>query len=174
MRRHLLLFMLALLGAPAPAAAQRPEAAILLGAGFTSPTGDFTDVADPGYHLTAGVEVGLPAIPVSLRLDGSYHRMPAPSSAFDPPRVLGGALDVVFHMPGSGIEPYALGGVGRYRVTSGPAGMSDVAHDRGFQIGFGVNLGSLASGAFAEIRWVQIDTEGGDVRYIPVSVGVRF
>jgi hypothetical protein len=169
MRRHPLL-LLALLVLPAGAAAQP---ALLIGGGFSSPFGDFADVADPGYHLTAGVEVGLPQIPVAIRLDGSYHRLPAASSSFTAPRVLGGAIDVVFQLPGQGIEPYAFGGIGRYRVTAGPAGFSESEIDRGFQAGFGVNLGSIAFGAFAEIRYVQIGLENGTVKYIPLSIGFR-
>ena len=117
MRRSFPFFILALSVLPATGQAQ-----ILLGAGFTSPTRDFTRVADPGYHVTVGFEVGVPSLPVGLRLDGSYHRMPAPSAEYDAPRILGGGLDVVFHLPGSGIEPYTLVGIGRYRVTSGLAG----------------------------------------------------
>ena len=164
------LLLLALISWIAPAAANG-QAVVHLGAGLTSPTGAFSEVAEPGYHLTAGVEVGVPSLPVGLRLDGSYHRMPAPSSAFDAPRVLGAALDVVFHLPGSGLEPYTLVGIGRFRVTSGPRGSGDVDHDRGFRLGFGVNLGSAA---FAEIQLVRISSEGPNVRYVPLSVGLRF
>jgi hypothetical protein len=165
MRRRLPFFVLALSVLPAAGQAQ-----VLLGAGFTSPTGDFTEVADPGYHVTVGFEVGIPSLPVGLRLDGAYHRMPAPSAEYDAPRIVGGGLDVVFHLPGSGIEPYMLVGIGRYRVSSGPAGSGEVDHDRGFHAGFGVNLGSAA---FVEIRWVRISSEGPNVHYVPVSVGLR-
>jgi hypothetical protein len=164
-----MLFAVLLCATPAVAVAQ---ATLLAGGGFTSPVSDFKDVADPGYHLSLGAEVGIPSIPVGLRLDGSYHRLPEPSSTFVAPRVLAGALSVIFELPGEGIEPYFLFGVGRYRVEAGPVALARPVYDRGFQTGFGVSLGGLALGAFAEIRWVQV---GGttDVKYIPVTVGIR-
>ena len=109
---------------------------------------------------------------LSIRLDGDYHRLSEAGASFDPSSVWGGALDVVFALPGVGLTPYLLGGIGRYRVSSGPAGMAAPVIYSGFNGGFGVGLGSLAFGGFVEIRYVQLEG-GSGVRYIPLTVGLR-
>lgn len=172
MRRCLLLAAVCALAFPRSATAQ---ATLLAGVGITSPIRAFADQAESGYHARLGVEVGIPTLPVALRLDGSYHRLGAATAAVESPHVLGGALTVVFSLPGVGLTPYMLGGAGRFRLDSGPAGMSATSVDTGFEAGFGVNLGSLAFGAFAEIRYVQINRTGAnaDVKYVPLTVGLR-
>lgn len=165
------LWAAALAAVPAAAVAQRPS--LLVGGGLTSPIGDFKDVADGGYHLSLGVQMALPSLPVGVRLDGSYHRLPAPTVAFEDPRVLGGALDVVFDLPGEGLVPYMLIGVGRYRIEAGALGVTQAVIRNGFQGGFGVNLGTIAFGGFAEIRYVQINGDGSAAKYIPLTIGVR-
>lgn len=172
MSRSLQLAAVLLVATPAAAIAQQPDLNVLVGAGLTSPTSAFSDVASSGYHAQLAVQVGIPTLPVSIRLNGDYHRLSAAGAAFDPSRVWGGALDVVFSLPGVGLTPYLLGGVGRYRVTSGPAGRGAARIFNGFNGGFGVSLGSLAFGGFVEIRYVQLQ-RSSDVRYIPVTVGIR-
>ena len=76
MRRITLLIVLALAIAPAVAQGQ-PR--LVVGGGITSPNGDFKDSANTGYHVRAGLELGLPTLPVSLRADGDVHRLSDPA-----------------------------------------------------------------------------------------------
>ncbi|MCH7992178.1 MAG: hypothetical protein IIC35_07155, partial [Gemmatimonadetes bacterium] len=86
-------------------------------------------------------------------------------------KVLAGSISMVFALPGVGLNPYLLGGLGQYRVEAGPAERTD----RGFHGGFGVVLGALGLGAFAEIRYVRISSDTGPTtKMIPLTVGVRF
>jgi len=168
--RAIALFGFALVVAPGVAQAQ---VSVLGGVGITTPLGSLADEAESGYHATVGLEVGVPSIPVSLRLDGAYHRLSAASDEFDGGSVLGGGLDVIFALPGVGLEPYALVGIGRYRVDGGPVDGGEKFSARGFATGFGVNLGSLA---FAELRYVRVRgrTSGtGNTTMLPLSVGFR-
>lgn len=165
-----LLFAAAVLAVAPQAASAQPS--VLVGGGITSPTSTFTDVASSGYHARLAAEIGIPTLPVSIRFDGDYHRLSEAGPAFDPSSVWGGALDVVFALPGVGLTPYLLGGIGRYRVSSGPAGLAAPVIYSGFNGGFGVGLGSLAFGGFVEIRYVQLE-RGSGVRYIPLTVGLR-
>jgi hypothetical protein len=166
MRRHLLLAVSIAILVPSAAAAQ-PR--ILVGGGITSPNGDFSNVAGTGYHVRAGIEIVIPTLPVSIRGDGDYHRLAEANPAFDRSNVLDGALSVVFTLPGVGLSPYLLGGLGQYRLESGALGLSQAVTESGFHGGFGARMGTL----FVEIRYVQVNSEPGRSRYIPVTVGLR-
>ena len=174
MRRHfpalcgvvLALFVLA----PVPAEAQ-PR--LLVGGGFSAPNGQITDVADPGYHLQAGLQVTIPTLPLGLRGDGAYHRMGATTADFAQTEVLAGSLSLVFHLPGVGLQPYFLGGIGSYQTEAGPVDDPQKVTDVGYHGGFGVAIGGTGLGGFAEVRYVQIQS-AVTTRLIPVTLGFRF
>jgi hypothetical protein len=168
MRRLALLIALATLGLPAAGAAQ---VSLLGGVGLSRPFGDFGDAAESGWHGMAGLQVGVPAIPVQLRADGSYHSFGAasgqPSSS-----VLGGAGSLVINLPGVGLVPYILGGVSQYRVSVDATGV-DAVTDNGYHGAFGVNIGAMGFGGFAELRVVNISQSGGNARFVAVTLGLR-
>jgi len=168
--RHLALLIAFCLITPGLAQAQ-PH--LLVGAGVTSPSGDIADLADTGFHIQAGFKVSIPSTPVSLQADGGYHTMSGSDATADDTKVLAGALSVVYSLGGIGLSPYLLGGVGRYRIESGLVGMTETRTDSGYHAGFGVSLGGLGFGGFAEIRYVKIN---GDptAKLIPVTLGLRF
>lgn len=168
MRR--LVVLLALLAAVPTAVEAQPR--LMGGVGFTAPTGDVSDAADPGYHLRAAMRMGIPTTPLALQADGTYHKLGSASATVTDTQVLSGALSVVFTLPGVGMQPYLLGGLGSYRVKNGPVGLSSTMTDTGYHGGFGVTLGGLGLGGFAELRFVQIN---GPVktRLIPLTFGFR-
>lgn len=165
--------MVALLFALLAPAAVDAQPRFLVSGGFTGPSGDLADVADAGYHGQVGLYIQLPTIPVGLRGDGVVHRLGAPEAGFEDPQILGGSLSVVYNMPGVGLVPYLLAGIGSYQTKSGPTGATVKVTDTGFHGGFGVNLGSGGLGAFAEIRFVQIGGDAGTSRLIPLTFGLR-
>lgn len=169
--RRLLLLVSLLAVLPAVAEAQ-PR--LMVGGGFSAPNGDFSAIAEPGYHLQAALQVGIPTLPVGLRGDGVLHKFGTADAAFEDSEVLTGALSVVFTLPGVGLEPYFLAGVGTYRVQTGPVGTPGESTDRGYHGGFGVVLGGLGFGAFAEVRYVQISGDLTTTRLIPLTLGLRF
>lgn len=167
MRRLVLLAALSLLLLPAATAAQ---VRLMAGAGLSTPIGDFGDVADPGWHLRGGLQLGVPSIPVGLRADGAYHSFGQASSL---PRMhmLSGALSVVLTLPGVGIVPYFLGGVGAYRTSVENSGATS---NGGFHGAFGVNIGgALGFGGFAEVRLVNVNGDVADSRFVTATVGIR-
>lgn len=170
MPRFPLLAALALVCALPGLAEGQPR--IMLGAGFSAPTGHASSFADPGYHAQASLELGIPTIPVALRGDGTLHRLGSAGAAFADTEYLAGAASLVFVLPGVGLQPYVLAGLGKYRMKAGPVGAAVTQTDTGYHGGFGVLIGGLGIGAFAEIRYVHI---GGasDSRLVPLTVGVR-
>lgn len=168
MRRILFAAALAVFLLPAAVEAQVPR--FMAGGGISTPTGDFKDRAEMGYHGRLGVQLGAPAFPLAGRLEGEYHSF-GQAGALPKVNVLNGALSAVLTLDGVGITPYFVAGIGRYRVDIDVAG-TDPATETGFHGGFGVNLGAVGLGGFAEFRVVQINT-GSKTRYFPLSVGLR-
>jgi hypothetical protein len=166
MPRSTLLAALVLLSLPLAADGQ---VRLLAGGGLSTPIGDFSDAAEAGWHLTAGMQLAVPAIPVALRADGAYHSFgqarPAPSID-----MLDGNLSLVFNLPGVGLVPYLLAGVGAYRTT--PEGL-DAVSDNGFHAAFGVNIGAIGFGGFGEVRFVNVNQDVSDARFVMATLGFR-
>lgn len=166
MRRSVLTCALALLLLPA---AGESQVSLLGGAGLSTPIGSFGDAAEVGWHALAGLQLGVPTIPVALRADGAYHSFgeatPVPKTS-----MLAGALSLVVNLPGVGLVPYLLGGVGQYRTSVDGL---EATSDSGFHGAFGVNIGALGPGAFGEVRLVNVSLSGDDARFVTASVGFR-
>ena len=170
MRRPIVLLLALAFALPVSAAGQFR---LLVGGGVTSPLGDLNDLAGTGFHAMAGLQLTISTWPVSIRGDGSLHRLGASESEFDTSQVIGGALSVVYTLPGIGLRPYLLGGIGSYRTETGLIGATETFTDTGYHGGFGVELGSGAVQGFAEIRYAHIPRDGGTYRLIPVTIGLR-
>lgn len=171
MHRFLLVAILLALAAPSTVEAQ-PR--FLVAAGVSGPTGDLSETADGGYHGQVGLFVSIPTIPVGLRGDGSVHRLSAADASLEDTQILGGTLSVVYELPGTGLVPYLLAGMGAYQIEAGAIGAAVKSNDSGFHGGFGVNVGAgTGVGAFAEIRYVQINGDGFTSRFIPLTFGLR-
>ena len=171
MRRSLLIASLFVL---LPAAAEA-QPRLMVGGGVTAPKGDVGDSADPGWHLAVGMNVGIPTLPVGIRADGRLHQLATSDAALRDNEYLTGAISLVFQLPGVGLEPYVLAGIGTYRYSGGPLSEPDktVFSDTGYHGGFGVAMGQLGFGLFAEIRYVHIGTETGSNSMIPLTLGFR-
>ncbi|MGE0158950.1 MAG: outer membrane beta-barrel protein [Gemmatimonadales bacterium] len=156
----------ALLAAPQAADAQ---VRLLAGGGLSTPVGDFGDVAEAGWHLTGGMTLGVPTIPVALRADGSFHSF-GQASGSPSVDMLGGGLSLVVNLPGVGLVPYVLGGVDTFRTT---VEGSDAVSDNGFHAAFGVNIGAIGFGGFGEVRFVNVKAEAQDARFVTATLGFR-
>jgi len=169
MRKTVLLATVAVLSLPAAGEAQ----VSLLGAvGVTNPMSDLNDVADVGWHAMAGMHLAIADLPVGLRADGAYHSFG--EQGMNPAtNILSGALSLVVKFPGVGLSPYLLGGVGIYR-TSADGSSFATESDSGIHGAFGVDIGALDFGGFAEVRVVNVSTESaGNRRFVSATLGVR-
>jgi Outer membrane protein beta-barrel domain len=151
-----------------PAAADA-QARLMVGGGLTTPQSDFADTNESGMHGRVGLQVGVPVFPVSVRAEGELHRLP--ETGGDNTTMIVGTLSGVVALGGLGISPYILGGVGKYNINTSTA---EATASSGIHGGFGVSLGALGFGGYAEIRYVKIDTAGDNSSYIPITVGFRF
>ncbi len=152
-----------------PTAAES-QTRLLVGAGLSTPNGDFSDAVDAGLHGRVGLQVGVPVFPVSARAEGELHRF-GEKATDDNTTMLTGTLSAVLSLGGIGLSPYVIAGIGQYRIDGS---VGDAITKNGIHGGFGVSLGALGVGGFAEIRLVSISSDVGNRRYIPVTVGLRF
>ncbi len=166
MRRIALLALVAL-AFPAPANAQ---ARLMVGGGISSPNGDFADNVGTGQHARVGLQVGVPVFPLALRGEGEIHGF-SEATGSGKAKLINGTISAVLSLGGIGLSPYIIGGVGSYRYDAPDA---EAVTNRGIHGGFGVSIGALGVGGFAEVRMVKIDGADGDSRYVAGTLGFRF
>ena len=153
-------------------------------AGATVPMSNFSDRASTGYHLMLTLGLRAPMVPVAFRVDGMFNEFDynsevgggggAPFRAVErSARVWAGTANVVLTSSGL-LGPYAIGGIGLYRVTEAVPvfGGTRSANDFGGNIGGGLRFELSGFSAYAEARYHWIgDT---DIRMLPVTFGISF
>jgi hypothetical protein len=143
--------------------------------GAALPVGSSGDAYDLGFRIGAGLELRAPLMPVGLRFDGAYDRMPVDPGALTPGEgdvnvnVWSLTANAVLSPPVSPL--YFIGGIGMY--SAGETNSSSET-DFGFNIGAGFSLPLTGFSTFIEGRFHQINIEGGNFRYVPIVFGLRF
>ena len=138
-------------------------------AGASMPMSDAGEVWNAGLRVGAGLEFGVPLVPVGLRVDGAYDRLGVKLDGDPNLSIISGSANGVFALPLMPI--YAVGGLGMYRSD---AGDGTTATDLGFNIGMGLRLPLPMFAPFVEARFHQINMDGGNFRYVPIVAGIRF
>lgn len=160
-------------GLVAPARAQSPIS-LGVGAGITMPRDDLESTADRGYHGLATLRLGLPLVPVHLRVDGMYGQLPAASSVGSDLQFTSATVNLGYDViPLAVFSAYVVGGAGYYWTKLDVSG-ADRVRNSGWNAGAGVRLSLGALRLFAEARYHAISVASGDARVIPVTVGVMF
>jgi opacity protein-like surface antigen len=124
---------------------------------------------ETGFNVQLAGELGVPALPFGIRLDGAFNRF---TEAHGHKDVLSGTANAILNFPMVGLTPYIIGGPGIYSKKDHAHG-----HERenklGINIGAGARLDLPGLGAFVETR---LHSPFGDhaLRYVPVSFGIRF
>jgi opacity protein-like surface antigen len=159
--------------------------------GATVPLGDFGDGADLGFHLGGLIEYKPATFPVNLRGEITYHRNGLKSDFFasDDPifddvdgdfsmiNFIGNAL-IPFGDPASTARPYAIGGIGLYRLKAsaefGGIDISDTQTKFGLNVGGGFTFNLSGFETFVEARFHSVFTEESNTNFIPLSFGFKF
>ena len=171
-----------LLLVPAMRASGQGPIAFGVGGGVAKPVGSLGDVANTGYRALGTLAIGVPLVPVGLRLDASYDRFgfqrsssSVPGSETGSQSVFAGTVNGTLRLsPLPLITPYAIAGLGPYHTScSGPATCESATHV-GYNAGVGVRFGAVLIHGFAEVRYHYVSMPGGSVQYVPVTVGLFF
>lgn len=174
-----LAFALAVLGSP------EAEAQFKFGGsgGVSLPLDAAGDVLKSGYHGTVSIEWLVPVMPISVRVDGSYHRLDAdtPAGFSSNGRILAGTGNAVVRIPLPLLKPYIIGGVGYYDLkfdgsVTGVSGATFTAQSKefGWNAGAGVGLKVGSVTVFAEARYHRVILDPVDFVMVPVSIGLQF
>jgi hypothetical protein len=151
-------------------AAERAEAQFRfnVNGGAAMPMSEAGDLWNAGLRVGAGLEFGVPLVPVGLRVDGAYDRLGLKLDGGTKLAIWSGTANAVLSMP---MMPfYAIGGIGMYRMDEG----AGVSNELGFNIGAGLRLPLLFFSPFVEARFNQINRDTGNFRYVPIVAGIRF
>lgn len=158
-------------------------------AGVAFPIGDFGNAAGTGFNIGGVVGFTVPNFPLGLRGDVDYNRFGNKTvnagtvSVSSKASIFSGTINVLYGFPmeGSSFRPYAIGGLGLYRLSTDAScsGVGVTCPSNG-QTKFGLNIGGgvefqLSSfSAFAEARFHNLFTDGYSARYIPITFGIMF
>lgn len=141
-----------------------------LGLGATLPMGDYGNADKMGINILGVFETPLANSPLYLRVDGLYS-----STAHDGitgnTSILGGTASALYHFsaPAAQARPYILGGLG---IFNRDAGGSETKI--GYAFGGGVTFNLAGLSAFAEARYLSIQTSGSSTTFVPLTVGLLF
>ncbi len=161
------------------AAAQAPSVRFGLGGGAIVPVGDY-EIADKiGWHGLGMVQVGLPPLPVDIRVDALYgqtaHKDIGNTPVSGNTKLYGGLANVVYSIgPKVMARPYVLGGIGVYHVKVDVPGSTADETKFAFGVGGGVSVGMGQTHFFVEGRFVSVRESGGSTSFLPVTAGVSF
>lgn len=154
-----------------------------VGAGLAVPVGALRHDVNPGLRALAMLDMGLPELPMSLRVDLAYDRLGFQSTPVGSAAQGGGARTVASASVNLAlisddwervVSPYAIAGVGFSHIAC--TGRSDCGAytQMGWNAGFGLRLGLFALRGFAEARLHCVPKTEADDCYVPVTVGLRF
>jgi hypothetical protein len=143
--------------------------------GPSSPVGGLGDVVNPGLHAGLVVDLGLPLIPIALRGEVMYQRLPGVGAnpAFNQVwAAANGRLDLL-PLPLLGL--YVTGGPGIYSssFSTVPGGDSTRSNDVGINLGVGADVNLFMVRPFVELRYHRVLTDPARA-FVPLTVGVFF
>ena len=143
-----------------------------LGVGATMPLGAYGDADKMGVNLLGVLQFSLAeTTPVHLRVDGIYSNT-AHDGVSGSTSILGGNVSALYHFsaPAATARPYILGGLGFYNVEAFGSSETKI----GFGFGGGVLFGLAGFNAFAEARYLSVQTSGSSLTFVPLTVGLMF
>jgi len=154
-----------------------------VGVGIAMPSTTLRDEANPGWRALASLDVGMPEMPTSLRIDAAYDRFgfkSAPVGSVGPPTgartIATVAMSLSLGSPDSlsRFSPYAVGGLTMSRVGCAGRSGCEVVRQMGWNAGLGLRFVLLGRRAFAEGRMHCVVQDQSDLCYVPFTVGLLF
>jgi hypothetical protein len=141
--------------------------------GLSAPVSDLGDVADIGYNIGVGIDIGGTRLPVGARFEGALNGFGL-KGADEGFRIVSGTANAVVNFSQRADSPYLIGGLGIYNSKLGDFDSDNAA---GINIGGGLRfpLGQLTT--FVEARYhttLSDDQRAGRLQFIPITFGVVF
>lgn len=143
-----------------------------IAAGAAIPIGDFSNGYDTGYNGTVALGISSVGTPLGLRFEGVYNKFPGKGNQPDA-RIIDGTANLVYSLPGQGITPYVIGGVGYYSLKVDVPSL-DAVNKFGLNGGVGALFPLSGFSAYVEARLHHVFTDVSSTQFIPVTFGVMF
>ncbi|MDB4879312.1 MAG: hypothetical protein JWL60_758 [Gemmatimonadetes bacterium] len=165
----------ALAAVPAAASAQISTSFGVSG-GLSMPQSDLKDIAESGYNVGAHLNVGMPLLPVGLRIEGAYNSFNAKSalSSTGKANILSGTVNATL---GLGF-PYVIGGIGMYQRKFTERNVADDTETAaGVNGGVGIRFPLGVMSTFVEARYHMMlgdEPKGANLKFIPITFGISF
>jgi opacity protein-like surface antigen len=149
-----------------------------LGGGLGVPLGTFDDLVKIGWHGTAGVSFVPRNAPIGIQVDGNFSQF-SDETPFDiKSQLIYGTANAVYKFESSEdtrLRPYLIGGVGVYNSkATGSDALEGSTTKLGINAGAGFDFKAGEAGLFVEGRFHNVFTDGDNVTFIPITIGVRF
>jgi hypothetical protein len=159
-------------------AAQGQSAEFSLGGGLGIPTGNFDDAVKMGWQGMAAVSFKPANLPVGFQVDGNYGQFSDESPLDIKDRLIYGTANATYRFEsseGTRFHPYIIGGLGLYNMKeTGSDALGGSATKFGINAGAGFDFKAGSAGLFIEGRFHDVFTDGPNVKFIPINLGVRF
>ena len=169
MTRRLLAVLVAGLLTAAPAVSHAQSVSIA--GGLALPVGDLADDVQSGFNGTIGLNFGAPLIPVGARIEGSYNGFNFKNNIDGDVRVMSLTANAIVGMG----MPYLIGGVGYYDARVKIGTLPDASDGgAGFNIGAGLSFPLPSLSPFVEIRYHQMLGDNDDIKFVPITFGIKF
>jgi hypothetical protein len=126
-----------------------------------------------GWHVGAGARLDMRTRPFGFQFDAGVASSPyADAGREGHVQSWDAGLSGVWRPVGvtHPVRPYLMAGLGVYYVEEPERNLITPA----LSAGAGVEGGTRAIRAFVEARYHYVFTWGGDLQYVPISVGVRY
>jgi hypothetical protein len=160
----------------APLRAQGAE--FSLGGGVGIPLGTYDDVVKMGWQGTAALSFLPGSLPLGIQVDGTFAQFSDESPQDIKTQLIFGTADAVYKFRSSvaaRFRPYVIGGIGVYSSKAtgddAPEGSSTEA---GINLGAGFDIKAGGAGLFVEARWHNVFLEGDNLKFLPITLGIRF
>jgi hypothetical protein len=149
-----------------------------LGGGVGIPLGTYDDVVKVGWHGTAGVTLQPRGMPLGIRIDGSYAQFGDETPLDIKSQLIYGTANAVYHFSSSEatrLRPYVIGGGGVYNSRATGSDAPDGSTTKfGISLGGGFDFSAGGAGLFLEGRWHNVFLAGDNLKFLPITVGIRF
>ena len=166
--------VIAMTAATATASAQASSNPFQIGgaAGIAFPTGDLGNTVNTGYNVTVAVGYKPMYTPIGVRVEAAYNEFGG-QQGFGNINIPAFTGNLVFALPGVSFSPYIIGGAGLYRPNINVNGGAE--NDFGFNVGGGIKIPLSSSfETFVEARYNRVSVTGGNLNFIPVTVGIMW
>jgi hypothetical protein len=172
------LFAVVIAGALAVAPAQLPaQLSVDIKGGASAPVSRLNDIANIGYDLSAGLNIGIPGLPVGVRLEGAYDLFGLRATN-DNVRIINGTANAIISLGLTRDAPYVIAGLGAYNRSFTPNSVFGAGRTViGVNGGGGLRLPLIGFTAFFEARYhvmLGSNIDQTDYQFVPITFGVIF